>query len=438
MGGLVKKVLLQIRDQTGTKTWAGLSGLAGPKLAHNRLLAREPAPRGGPTLTMDLQLPSGTMGHISRSARTETLPFMDRYQTRRDKLRRLIGQAGTDALLVTSFVNVTYLTGFTGDDSYLLVTPTGEILLSDQRYTTQLEEECPGLELSIRSPKVNMLELVVRAVKAAKVAKLGIEADSMTVGHRDKIANKLPKLDIVPTSVLVEKLRMIKDKEEIADIRRAIDHAERAFAVLRASIRPDQTEKELADNLEHQMRLFGAKGASFTPIIAVGARAALPHARPTSKRVGEADFVLVDWGAEDRLYKSDLTRVLVTGKISPKLERVYGVVLNAQLQAIKAIRPGVSCQDVDSVARGAIEKAGFGRQFGHGLGHGIGLEIHESPRLGQKQKQVLEPGMVVTVEPGIYFPGWGGVRIEDDVLVTKSGHEVLSNVPKTWADACVA
>ncbi len=363
---------------------------------------------------------------------------MDRYQTRRDKLRRLIGQAGTDALLVTSFVNVTYLTGFTGDDSYLLVTPTGEILLSDQRYTTQLEEECPGLELSIRSPKVNMLELVVRAVKAAKVAKLGIEADSMTVGHRDKIANKLPKLDIVPTSVLVEKLRMIKDKEEIADIRRAIDHAERAFAVLRASIRPDQTEKELADNLEHQMRLFGAKGASFTPIIAVGARAALPHARPTSKRVGEADFVLVDWGAEDRLYKSDLTRVLVTGKISPKLERVYGVVLNAQLQAIKAIRPGVSCQDVDSVARGAIEKAGFGRQFGHGLGHGIGLEIHESPRLGQKQKQVLEPGMVVTVEPGIYFPGWGGVRIEDDVLVTKSGHEVLSNVPKTWADACVA
>jgi Xaa-Pro aminopeptidase len=363
---------------------------------------------------------------------------MDRFHTRRDKLRKLVQQAGADSLLVTNFTNVTYLTGFTGDDSYLLLMPSGEVLLSDPRYTTQLEEECPGLKLDIRLPKTNMLELVERAIKAAKPGRLGIEADSMTVGLRDRIAEKLPKLTIVPTTLLVEKLRMVKDKEEIIEIRRAIDQAERAFAVLRASIRPEQTEKELADNLEHQMRLFGAKGASFTPIIAVGPRAALPHARPTAKRIGEGDFVLVDWGADDRLYKSDLTRVLVTGKIPPKLERVYGVVLNAQLQAIKAIRPGASCHDVDSVARGVIEKAGFGRQFGHGLGHGIGLDIHESPRLGQKQKQVLEAGMVVTVEPGIYFPAWGGVRIEDDVLVTKSGHEVLTSVPKRWEDACLA
>ncbi|HEY2147394.1 MAG TPA: Xaa-Pro peptidase family protein [Pirellulales bacterium] len=363
---------------------------------------------------------------------------MDRYQTRRDKLRKLIRKADADALLVTSFVNVTYLSGFTGDDSYMLVTRTGEVLLSDQRYTTQLQEECPGVELSIRPPRVNMLQLVVKALNAANVLRLAIEADSMTVGLRDRIADKLPKMAIAPTTGLVEKLRMVKDPEEIAEIRRAVDQAELAFAVLKASIRPEQTEKEVADNLEHQMRLFGAKGASFTPIIAVGPRAALPHARPTRKRIGEGDFVLVDWGADDGLYKSDLTRVLVTGKIPPKLERVYGVVLNAQLQAIKAIRPGVSCQAVDSVARSVIENAGFGRRFGHGLGHGIGLEIHESPRLGQKQKQVLEAGMVVTVEPGIYLPGWGGVRIEDDVLVTKSGHEVLTNVPKRWEDAFVA
>jgi Xaa-Pro aminopeptidase len=362
---------------------------------------------------------------------------MDRYHVRRDKLRNLMQKVGAESLLVTSFVNVTYLTGFTGDDSYLLVMPSGESLLSDQRYTTQLEEECPGLELLIRSPKTSMLELVVRAIKASKVARLGIEADSITVGLRDRIADKLPKVSLIPTSGLVESLRIIKDKEEIAAIQRAVSQAERAFAVLRASIRPDQTEKELADNLEHQMRQFGAKGASFAPIIAVGPRAALPHARASAKRIGEADFVLIDWGADEGLYKSDLTRVLVTGRIPPKLERVYGVVLSAQLQAIKAIRPGASCQDVDSVARGVIEKAGFGRQFGHGLGHGIGLDIHESPRLGQKQKQVLKPGMVVTVEPGIYLPGWGGVRIEDDVLVTKSGHEVLTNVPKEWADACI-
>jgi Xaa-Pro aminopeptidase len=192
----------------------------------------------------------------------------------------------------------------------------------------------------------------------------------------------------------------------------------------------------VADNLEHQMRLFGAKGASFPSIIAVGPRAALPHARPTNKRIGEADFVLIDWGA-DCLYKSDLTRVLVTGKIPPKLERIYGVVLNAQLRGIEAIGPGVACQDVDTAARKVIEDAGFGKHFGHGLGHGIGLDIHEGPRLGQGQKQILQPGMVVTVEPGIYFPGWGGVRIEDDVLVTKTGHEVLTRVPKQWSDACL-
>jgi Xaa-Pro aminopeptidase len=362
---------------------------------------------------------------------------MDRFHVRREKLRKLMQHAGAESLLVTSFVNVTYLTGFTGDDSFLLVMPSGEALLSDQRYTTQLEEECPGLELLIRSPKTSMLELVVRAIKASKVARLGIEADSITVGLRDRIADKLPKVSLIPSSGLVESLRIIKDKEEIAAIQRAVSQAERAFAVLRAAIRSDQTEKELADNLEHQMRQFGAKGASFAPIIAVGPRAALPHARASAKRIGEADFVLIDWGADEGLYKSDLTRVLVTGRIPPKLERVYGVVLNAQLQAIKAIRPGASCQDVDSVARGIIEKAGFGRQFGHGLGHGLGLDIHESPRLGQKQKQVLKPGMVVTVEPGIYMPGWGGVRIEDDVLVTKSGHEVLTSVPKEWADACI-
>jgi len=147
--------------------------------------------------------------------------------------------------------------------------------------------------------------------------------------------------------------------------------------------------------------------------------------------------VLIDWGA-DCLYKSDLTRVLVTGKISPKLERVYGVVLNAQLRGIEAIAPGVSCQDVDTAARKVIEDAGFGKHFGHGLGHGIGLDIHEGPRLGQNQKHILQPGMVVTVEPGIYLPGWGGVRIEDDVLVTKAGHKVLTSAPKKWSDACLS
>ncbi len=240
------------------------------------------------------------------------------------------------------------------------------------------------------------------------------------------------------TSGLVEELRVVKDKEEIAEICLAARYAEKGFAVLRATLRPERTEKEVADELENQMRLFGAKGCSFPSIVAVGARAALPHARPTSQRIGEADFVLVDWGATAQQYKSDLTRVLVTGKISPKLERMYQVVLNAQKRAIAAVRPGLKGRDVDAVARGIIAKAGFGRYFGHGLGHGLGLDIHEAPRLAAASEQILKPGMVVTVEPGVYLPGWGGVRIEDDVLVTKTGCEVLTDVPKELDEVVVA
>lgn len=363
---------------------------------------------------------------------------MDANSTRRDKLRKLFREANVDALLVTNFTNVTYLTGFTGDDSYLLVNRKGEVLISDPRYTTQLQEECPSIDVHIRPPGEAMLDGVLSTVKSAKIARLGIEGDSMTVGLRDQLAAHLKSTQINSTSRLVEQLRETKDKDEIAQIRQAVWYAEKAFAVTRATLRRDLTEKQVADDLEYQLRLFGAKGTSFPPIVAVGARAALPHARPTSQLIGASDFVLIDWGADGRLYKSDLTRVLVTGKIPAKLERVYRVVLAAQEQAIAAIRPGVSGHDVDRVARDIIGKAGFGANFGHGLGHGLGLDIHEGPRLAANQHLPLRPGMVVTVEPGIYLPGWGGVRIEDDVLVTKTGHEVLTSVSKAFDEAVVS
>lgn len=362
----------------------------------------------------------------------------DRFQQRRERLRHAVAKAQAEALLVTNFTNVTYLTGFTGDDSYLLVRSDGDVIISDPRYTTQIEEECPGLDAHIRRPGVSMLRGVVKVLKQAKIARLGLEADSMTVGLREAIAKELPKVELVSTSSLVERQRRVKDKHEIAQIRQAVWYAERAFAVLRATLRPDKTEKQVADELEGQMRLFGAKCASFPSIIAVGARAALPHARPTEATIGSSEFVLVDWGADGGLYKSDLTRVLITGKIPPKLERIYGVVLKAQQAAIAAIRPGVTGQDVDRVARDIIAAAGYSRYFGHGLGHGLGLEVHEGPRLAVNSQIVLKPGMVVTVEPGIYLPGWGGVRIEDDVLVTRSGHEVLTSVPKDFESAVAA
>jgi len=198
------------------------------------------------------------------------------------------------------------------------------------------------------------------------------------------------------------------------------------------------TELEVAAELEYQARRFGAKGLSFPAIVAVGPRAALPHARPTQRKIGESDFTLIDWGVNSGLYMSDLTRVIVTGKISPKLRKIYGVVLKAQLAAIEAIEPGKTCEQVDAVARKIITRAGFGKAFGHGLGHGTGLEIHEAPRLAVGHKTKLQPGMIVTVEPGIYVPGWGGVRIEDDVLVTRTGHEVLTDVPKQLDDCLLA
>jgi Xaa-Pro aminopeptidase len=355
---------------------------------------------------------------------------------RREKLRRQIKQDGLDGLLVTNFKNVTYLTGFTGDDSFLLVTRTGETLISDQRYTTQLEEECPGLDLAIRAPGTKMLEFTGKTIQESQLAKLGVEADSMTLAIRDALAAALPTVELVPTSAWVEELRLIKDKDEIDRTRRACELARRCFEVVRAKLTPEMTEQQVSNELEYQARQFGAKRMSFETIVAVGPRAALPHARPTGRRIGESDFTLVDWGVDEGLYMSDLTRVLATAKISPKLRKLYGVVLKAQLAGIDAVRPGATCEQVDRAARSVIENAGYGKHFGHGLGHGIGLEIHEAPRLAQGQERELKPGMIVTVEPGIYFPGWGGIRIEDDVLVTRSGHEVLTAVPKEL-DECL-
>ncbi len=352
------------------------------------------------------------------------------FETRREKVRKAMRKLGVEALLVTDYTNVTYLTGFTGEDSFLLLREEGETLLTDGRFTTQLSEECPDLDLLVRRPGISILQAAVRALKTSEISRLAIEADSMTVGLEDKISDKLPNLAIMPTTGLVEKLRFIKDREEIDFIRQAVRQAEKAFGVIRASLRPEMTEKRICDELEHQFRLFGAKTAGFPSIVALGPRAALPHAVPGGERLGDHDFLLIDWGACEGLYRSDLTRTLVSGRIPPKFARVYKTVLDAQRKGIEAIRPGAISQEVDNAARNVIVKAGYGRRFTHGLGHGIGLQVHEAPRLAAKTQTVLKPGMVVTVEPGIYIPGWGGVRIEDDVLVTRSGHEVLTKVPK--------
>lgn len=357
---------------------------------------------------------------------------MDRTPKRRESLAKTLKADRLDALLISSFVNVSYLTGFSGDDSTFLLAKDRAIVLSDGRYQDQLAQECPDLEVKIRPVGQLMVSAIAETVSALGIRRLGFEASALSVADFEELRGKLPGIELVATQGRVEALRAIKDKDEVAAIREAIGFAERAFAMLRAGLRAGETEKDTADALEGYLRRCGATAASFPPIVAVGPRAALPHARPTEDaKIGQADFVLVDWGATGRPYKSDLTRVLVTGKVTPKFEKVYRTVLEAQGRAIAAIRPGVKADAIDAEARSVIEEAGFGRFFNHGLGHGLGLEIHEAPRLRKESDVTLQPGMVITVEPGIYLPGWGGIRIEDDVLVTPDGCEVLSHVPKS-------
>lgn len=364
------------------------------------------------------------------SATTGAKPFAQR----RDYLRHLLKEKSLDALLVTDERNVTYLTGFTGDSSYLLVAGDRELLISDARYTQQLEEECPGLELAVRGPGVKIVEFTAEAIAGLRPTSLAVESETMSVGAFERLRGGVKTASLKLADGLVESLREIKDAGEIAAIREAIRIAEQAFAKIRKALRPERTEKEVADELEYQIRQLGGTCGAFPAIIGVGPRAALPHGRPTSdSRIGDHPFVLIDWGARGPTsggYHSDLTRVLTTGKLSPKLEEVYGVVLTAQRAAIAAIRPGAIMKQVDAAARDVIAKAGYGENFGHSLGHGIGLAVHELPRLAPDQDRPLAAGMIVTVEPGIYLPGWGGVRIEDDVLVTEGGHEVLTSVPK--------
>jgi Xaa-Pro aminopeptidase len=355
---------------------------------------------------------------------------MDYPAQRRQQLARCLADEGLDALLVSSPVNVTYLTGFSGESSYLILTRERPVLVSDARFTEQIAGECPGLEAHIRPPTQTLHQAVAEVLGGLGCRAVGFESGHLTVAEWETLRDLAKTVDWKGGRDRVERLRAVKDPSEVEQIREAIAIAERAFTVFRALLRPEDREKDLCDALDHYVRRAGGQGASFPPIVAVGERAALPHAPPTARAVGEADFVLVDWGASGRFYKSDLTRVLATRRISPKLEEVYRVVLTAQERAVRSIRPGVRADEVDAEARSVIAQAGFGDFFGHGLGHGLGLQVHEAPALRPNSEVVLQPGMVMTVEPGIYLPGWGGVRIEDDVLVTPDGCEVLTTVAK--------
>lgn len=362
---------------------------------------------------------------------------MSNFSKRRERLRRSLRAAGARCMLVTHPTNVTYLTGFTGDDSYLLLTDDEELLLSDPRFEEQIGEEAPGLGTFIRKAGEVLWEVAQREINKRQLSGLAIEADTLSVAMFDRWQQGLNTGPLIKGSGLVEALRVIKDKDEIELIRRAVQVAERVFAGVRAQLTARQTERDVACEIERLVRALGGSACAFKPIVAVGPRAALPHAVPGASPLSASPFVLIDWGAVVGGYRSDLTRVLATSKIPPKFSKAYEVVRSAQAAAIAALRPGVMVSQIDRVARDIIADAGMGARFNHGLGHGIGLDIHEAPRLGKNQDRALEAGMVVTVEPGVYYPGWGGIRIEDDVLITDDGHQLLSSLSTELAENCV-
>jgi Xaa-Pro aminopeptidase len=367
---------------------------------------------------------------------------MDHFRQRRERVSRIISGQDLDFLVISHPVNVSYLTNFSGESSWLLVGRDRCLLVSDGRFTEQIAEECPDLSVHIRPPSKSIQSAVGETIAKLGAQAVGMESAHLSVNDFETLREAAPAVQWRSTTQQIEKLRAVKEPAEIEEIREAIRFAERAFDMFRAMLRPDDSEKELSDALEMYVRRAGGRCTSFPTIAAVGPRAALPHCPPSDHRVGESELLLVDWGASGRFYKSDLTRVLVPHKTSrfygnenadgvePRLQEIYDVVLRAQQAAMTALRPGAKSADIDAAARQVIAAAGYGDCFTHSVGHGLGMQVHELPSLRPGVESLLEAGMVVTVEPGIYIPGWGGVRIEDDVLITPDGYEVLTHVPK--------
>lgn len=341
-----------------------------------------------------------------------------------------------DGLLVSSPTNVTYLTGFTGDSTYLLVGDSAAVAISDGRYEEQLKEECPGLETVIRATTGEPIEAATaRAVARLGWKRLGYESRALTCKQFQALQAAVPNVSWEPAEEPVEKLRAVKEKTEIEAIRTAISVAERAFesALERLDLRSRPVESHFAGVLNCCMRELGATDEAFQTIVASGGRAALPHAGlSTTVRLRLEEGVLCDWGARVGGYVSDLTRLVTTTRIAATLQELIEVVLRARDAAIQALRPGARGQDVDAAARHTIAEAGFGPFFKHSTGHGIGLEVHEAPMLRPGSEVRLQAGMIVTIEPGIYLPGQYGVRIEEDVLITESGPELLTGLPPVY------
>lgn len=332
------------------------------------------------------------------------------------------------AMLITYPANRRYITGFTGSEGIILITMEESFLITDFRYVSQVKEQVPHITLMEHqgSPFKTLGEVCAKK----NITAVAFEEDHLTYAAYHELQKALEGVHLNPVKKVVESLRMVKDEDELTTIRQAADIADHAFTQILSIIQPGMKEKEVALRLEFYMRETGASSSSFNIIVASGKRSALPHGIASDKELEAGDLVTLDFGALYKGYASDITRTIMLGTPTQRQKEIYDIVLTAQMETIERIRPGMTGMEADHIAREIITNRGYGEFFGHGTGHGLGSEVHEDPRLSKQGKIELAPGMVVTVEPGIYLPDFGGVRIEDDIVITETGCEVLTKSKK--------
>ncbi|MGM0123678.1 xaa-Pro dipeptidase [Enterococcus sp. AZ194] len=344
-----------------------------------------------------------------------------------NKLREEMKKDGLDSILVTSKYNLRYLTNFTGTTGLAVVTLDKAFFVTDFRYTEQAAAQAQGFEVIQNVGPI--FDEVANLVKKEELQKLGFEEMHVTFAEYS-ILDEVIMAELIPVAGLIEELREIKDEEEIALVKKACQIADAGFAYILKTIKPGMTEIEVANLLDFHMRSLGASEVSFETIVASGYRSAMPHGVASEKVIQQGEMITLDFGCYYQGYVSDMTRTFAIGDPGEKMKEIHQIVLDAQLKVIEAAQPGVTGVQLDAVARDYITKMGYGEAFGHSTGHGIGLEIHEGPNVSFRAEEAFVPGNIITDEPGIYLAGLGGVRIEDDLLITTSGNEILTSSPK--------
>ncbi|WP_232696079.1 M24 family metallopeptidase [Brevibacillus daliensis] len=343
-------------------------------------------------------------------------------------LRSALEQQGLEAIIIESQVNRQYITNFTGSTGWAVITGKDAFFVTDFRYIEQATAECEGFEVVNNDRKA--LETIYGVLKQSSVNRVAFEAAHISYATYEDWKQAFTGVELVATKGLIEGLRIYKDEQELVIMREAAELADDALAHVIPMMKPSVSEQVVAAELEYYLRKNGANGSGFDIIVASGKRGALPHGRASEKLIEAGDMVTIDFGAHYKGYHSDITRTFSVGEPNAQMKDIYEIVLKAQLHAVNQVKPGMTGKEVDALCRDIITEAGYGEKFGHSTGHGLGMDVHESPAVSASSDVVLQPGMVITIEPGIYVEGLGGVRIEDDIIITEDGCEILNKTSK--------